>query len=84
MKLLPVTAGGYGHYRLEGVTMAKGAGHGFFCTCKKCLGTSKGGSKPTRLGGSDNNARRDTGGRPAKRQDQKNHGTSRRGGGSTR
>ncbi|HMM62031.1 MAG TPA: hypothetical protein PKC86_00560 [Candidatus Saccharibacteria bacterium] len=45
---------------------------------KKGKGT---GSKPVRLGGADNFPRRDTGGTPAKRQNQKNHGTNRRGGG---
>ena len=38
------------------------------------------GSKPVVLGGTDNFPRRDTGGKPAQRQTQKNHGTNRRGG----
>lgn len=42
------------------------------------------GSKPVVLGGSDSFPRRDTGGTPAKRQTQRNHGTSRRGGGQAR
>lgn len=59
--------------------LAKGGSHGFFCLCKKCTGQSKSTPKPVRLGGIDNFPRRDTGGTPAKRQNQKNHGTNRRG-----
>jgi len=68
--------------------MGKKGGHGILCFCGKCTGTSgnkrKTGSKPVRLGGADNFPRRDTGGTPARRQDQKNHGTNRRGGGQQR
>ncbi len=60
--------------------MAKGQGHGFFCFCKKCTGQSKSKPKPVRLGGSSSYPTRDTGGTPAKRQTQKNHGTNRKGG----
>ena len=61
--------------------MAKGKGHGFFCFCKKCTGTSRSTPKPVTLGGGSNYPKRDTGDRPAKRQNQKNHGTNRKGGG---
>jgi len=73
------------------------AKHGLLCFCSKCMRTvsfgsgntpkkkGKGsGSKPVSLGGGDSFARRDTGGTPAKRQTQRNHGTSRRGGGPRR
>lgn len=74
-----------------GISVAK---HGLLCFCSKCTRTSgfgmgstpkkkgKGsGSKPVSLGGGSSFPRRDTGGRPAKRQSQRNHGTNRRGGG---
>lgn len=70
------------------------AKHGLFCTCTKCTRTSlfgigqtpkpKGkskGSKSVQLGGTDSYPRRDTGGKPAKRQTQRTHDTKKRGGG---
>jgi hypothetical protein len=45
------------------------------------MGRKKTGSKPIQIGGPTAHfARRDTGNKKAKRQDQKNHGTNRQGG----